>query len=501
MSELEKNKRDRYKKSRGKLILLQSAVISVLTLLVIVCLLTYTYINNVYYVDYSEVSNVDYKVQLKDNDFYGMQYLDGNRTYVASLIDGIIANFKYELHTDAKNVSYEYSYKLEAELQILDARSGDAIFNPTYSLKDERTYFQNTDNALVINEIAVLDYDEYNELARRFIETYELENVKSTLAVRMSVTVLSNGMGDSGGTHTTVLNVPLTSRTVDIEMSASVPTAESKVLAYDTGAAREVFKVAATVLFAMDIIAALLLTAFVLLTRTGDISYSGKVRKLDSAYKSYIRRIGDRFDRSGYQTVRVASLDDIIELGETLGLPVLTYENEEKTYTELVIPTATGILYLFTLSADGTEEPYTDKNGGMSFDKSGDNLREAENNGEVNEKEPMPTAAVEEKEPDGVEVIGVKWRESRDGRVYHYDPDGESLDVGDVVLVPSRDEAGNKDVEREAEVAEANRIADASEITHPLKKIIRVVRRKAQSAFTSMIVDGKQQKEQKKNND
>ena len=94
-------------------------------------------------------------------------------------------------------------------------------------------------------------------------------------------------------------------------------------------------------------------------------------------------------------------------------------------------------------------------------------------------------------EPEGVEVIGVVWPEHKEEmeKIYQYDPNGEQVDVGDIVLVPTRDESSNRDIEREAEVAEANHFVDPSEINYPLKKIIRVVRRKAEKVFTAMIMN------------
>ncbi len=98
----------------------------------------------------------------------------------------------------------------------------------------------------------------------------------------------------------------------------------------------------------------------------------------------------------------------------------------------------------------------------------------------VPEEKIEPEPIIEEvEELSGVEVIGVVWPEK--SRVYRYDPNGEKLDVGDVVLVPSRDEARHRDIERNASVAEANYRIEPEELKFPLKKIIRVVKRKSEA--------------------
>ena len=85
-----------------------------------------------------------------------------------------------------------------------------------------------------------------------------------------------------------------------------------------------------------------------------------------------------------------------------------------------------------------------------------------------------------------VEAIDIFWEE-KIHKTYRYDPDGNVVDEGDVVLVPTRDEASDRDVVREAEVVRGNYRVDRAELEHPLKKIIGVVRRKAEKVFTAMI--------------
>ena len=87
-------------------------------------------------------------------------------------------------------------------------------------------------------------------------------------------------------------------------------------------------------------------------------------------------------------------------------------------------------------------------------------------------------------EPTGVEVISVVWagKEKR-GKFYLYDPNGETVENGDIVLVPSFDQARNREIVREAIVAEGNHRVDPEALTRSPKKIISVVRRQADIAL------------------
>ncbi|MBO5416166.1 MAG: hypothetical protein J6A83_06005 [Clostridia bacterium] len=544
MSEAQKNRRERYKRNRGKLILAQSIIVAILTLLVIISAVTYGYINKTYFVEYREASDVDYKVQLKENEFYDSEYLGRDQAYVASLIDDVIATFKYELNTEAEGANYEYSYKVESQLEIIDDRSGEALFKPVYEIKEEQRFTHNTDVPLRINEIVVLDYQHYNDLANRFIETYDLSDTTSALTVRVKVKVYSSSASFENTTvneHVVALNIPLTEKAVNIEMTSSVPPTELKTIACDGGSGKEVFKVGAIILGLVDILVILFMVAFIYLTKNSDITYANKVKRITSSYKSYIQKITNAFDKTGYQILYVESFDALLEIRETLQEPILMYENEDQTCAEFMIPTKTMLLYLYVVKVDGYEELYsadeaedipTDEAEEIPADEEEavvetvviadpvvvmdmpDDEETEEETEEVIEEvteetaeeiveeiveetieEDVPEVVVEETSEvveDGVEVIEVIWPERPErNKTYKYDPDGETVNAGDVVLVPTRDVERDREIVREAEVAKGNHKVDPATLEHPLKKIICVVRRKATEVFTSMIIDEK----------
>ena len=89
-------------------------------------------------------------------------------------------------------------------------------------------------------------------------------------------------------------------------------------------------------------------------------------------------------------------------------------------------------------------------------------------------------------EEPGVEVVGVVWPEkSKNNKVYRYDPNGEELHEGDMVLVPTKDAARDREVIRKAAISHGNHRVEPEHIKHPLKKIIGVIKRKAESILSS----------------
>jgi hypothetical protein len=89
-------------------------------------------------------------------------------------------------------------------------------------------------------------------------------------------------------------------------------------------------------------------------------------------------------------------------------------------------------------------------------------------------------------EHPGVDVIGVVWPEKpKRNKIYRYDPDGESVSVGDIVIVPTRDAHKNREVIRKAAVAHANHKINPETLSFPLKKILGVLNKKTKSEESS----------------
>lgn len=106
------------------------------------------------------------------------------------------------------------------------------------------------------------------------------------------------------------------------------------------------------------------------------------------------------------------------------------------------------------------------------------------------EPEPEPEPEIVESEPVmipedmpepisaeiGLEVIDVAWPESMaKNKIYKYDPNGETLKRGDVVLVPTFDRHRHGDIFRTATVINGNYRVDSFPSDVVLKKIVRVV--------------------------
>lgn len=552
MSEKEKKKRALYRKNREKWIFAQIVIIAILTVAILISALVAVQLKSKYYIGYTENGSIDYTVFLKDNEFYDTDSLSEGQSYVASLIDNIVVNFNYEIDMDTDDVNYRYSYTVKSRLEIMDTTSNVAIFNPEYELINVQSKSQSSSSKLRINEIVSISYDEYNDLANKFLKTYELQSTASNIVLTLEVDVLSDCEAFSGSavdSYKSELRIPLTTKTVNVKMTSTVPSAEANMIACTRGLGSEAFEVTAVVLGVIDALMIALLLAFIYLTRTPDITYASRVRKIVSQYKSYIQRINNMFETKGYQIILVDTFDEMLEIRDTIQAPILMHENTDKTCCKFIIPTDSKLLYTYVICVEGYEEPAAEAEDtthttivqpnitnvvrpvvkvvvntppapekpispepviqtvleepeveadeaveviATTEEEPAEDVLEAiepeetfEDISEVEELiESIPE--VDEFEEYGADAIDVFWKERPD-KTYRYDPDGNTVEEGDVVLVPTRDVHSDREIVREAEVSKGNYKIDPEALDRPLKKIIGVVKRKAEQIFTAMI--------------
>ena len=506
MSELEIRMRQEYKRNRKKWTVIQIVAIILLAAVALGSFLIYDRMNRTYYIEYTECSNIDYKVQYKENEFFEEEWIGKNQEYISSLINSIASDFSYKLNMDAVGVGFEYKYKIDATLLIADKDSGKPYRTVTENLLPLTSSAARRSNSVNISESVSIDYNKFNDMATEFIKIYSLKNASSTLIVTLDVEVLSSSeefQQSNENKYSTSLNIPMAKDTFSMEITSSVPQSESKVLAYSGAENQDIFFTASIISSIIAFLLVLTLIVFLHITRNEDITYAAKVRKIVRSYGSYIQRMEGDFCDEGYQTVMIKTFTEMLGIRDTIQSPVLMTENRDETMTRFLIPTNTKILYTYEIKVDNYDAIYNlakEETVILDSNISAADIAEAMAQPDVILSE---IEYVEDDDADfevapedpGVEVVGVVWPERPTrNKVYRYDPNGEELHEGDMVLVSTRDAARGRDVVRKAAVAHANHRVEPEHIKHPLKKIIGVIKRKAEEALTASVGGSKNNK-------
>lgn len=173
-------------------------------------------------VSYEEHGNTDYKVFLKDNIYYEDKYLDKNMSYIANLIDYISVDYNYKFKADTL-FNGEYSYKIRADLEILNAENKTLFFTKKYDLIKEKTFTIENQNEYNIVENIKIDYDHYNSLANGFKSSYGVDT-ESNLIIYLDIyrNIDQNSINNPNinGKGTIKLTIPLSEKAINIKMDS-----------------------------------------------------------------------------------------------------------------------------------------------------------------------------------------------------------------------------------------------------------------------------------------
>ncbi len=339
---------------RRNVVLTFVLIIVVVSIVTLSFFLIYVNHNKKQYIDYNETGTIDYKVFLNDNDFFHEKYLEKGNQYIASLIDYISANFNYKMELKNDNVKYRYSYNIVANVSVKEKDTNNELYSDTKLLLNKNE--QTTDvNILTINEKVDIDYNYYNDLIKKFISVYGLDNTESMLTVSMYI----NTMGICDDSLVTAekdpvitLSIPLTTKTIAIDINDNLINNNSVMLCDSTYPNNVVFLVLGIMFGIADIGLIVWIVNYEIKTRTAENIYERELKKILNNYSSYIQSLGNEFDFKNYQLLKVNTFTDMLEIRDTIKQPILMREDSNKLSAYFVIPSSTKILYVYRLKVN-----------------------------------------------------------------------------------------------------------------------------------------------------
>lgn len=339
-------------KRRRRVIIRFIIIIILLFIMSIICLFVYMKRNDRVFVRYNESSNIDYKVFLKENNFFDNDYLESNKQYIASLLDYIVADFNYKLSFENEAIEYKYLYRIESSVDVIDDDTDNFLYTNNEVILDEKEFIT-TEKEIIIKENINIDYNYYNNLISRFVSVYDLEDAISTLNINMYVKIIGSFDDNDGGNEkesVISLSIPLTTKTVAIDLSNNLVNSENNVLRYKSSDDKYFKILIVGILFLfVDLVLGLIMMLYIIRTRSAKNIYEVEVRKILNNYGSYIQPLDNDLSFEGYQLLEINSFNDMLEIRDTIRQPILMRENKDKTGVLFMIPNNTKILYVYRL--------------------------------------------------------------------------------------------------------------------------------------------------------
>ena len=333
------------------------AVTSVILLTISAALIiTYVVLSRNEYNKYTERAKVDYKVNLKENEFYDKNYLDEKNSVVASLIQNIELDFDYNFDLERKQ-DYTYNYKIVAKTTVNENRKSTPIYETTEELINKDVQESNEKN-LSISEKLTIDYNEYNEKINKFISLYALDDTTSILELDMYVNIINKYDETQANNESKVMTVsiPLTTKTVEVSIGANVVEDEGKILSKKSDYQNiEYLFIAGAVVALVGAVILIRFIKYVLDTRSAETMYAQELKQILFNYKTYIQKSNNEINKTGYKIIQINTFNEILGLRDTMQTPILMYTENQELRTEFVVIND-GILYVYVLGAKEIRE-------------------------------------------------------------------------------------------------------------------------------------------------
>ena len=279
------------------------------------------------YINYKEKSLMDYKVYLKENNFYEEKYLGKDMIYIANLVDDIEITFDYMFAIDSEN-DLNFSYQVMAKLIIFDSNNNKNYFEKIYNITEQETTQKRNSLTMDINKSVLIDYDYYNSIANTFKSNYGV-NCESKLIVYMVINKndTENNQQVFVDKNTELnISIPLSERSVNIILDYKDINKESYMLQKNKYLIDNVKYFVLGMVFVIGSCISLIKIIKLLL----------KLKQRNSKYDKYIADLLTKYDRMIVETtnlpsfkekdiIKVKNFSELVDVRDNLKVPIMYY--------------------------------------------------------------------------------------------------------------------------------------------------------------------------------
>lgn len=311
-------------------------------------------------VNYKEVGNVDYKVYLKENDFYDKPYLEKNMAYVASLINKIDVDFAYNFNVDKKS-DLDIKYSIIGNLVISSQSKSNVFFEKKYVLKEDKIGEMNNETNYNINDNVVIDYEKYNNLVNKFRTDYAV-STNSYLDVYLQVEEVNKATNSYKlvNISKTSLKIPLSQQEVNINLNGEKLDNEQKIVTTNKYVVKDnIGMTVSLIVFAFLFLYLIYyLSRVIMLFRVmsvKDNKYDKYVKRLLKCYDRVIVNVNSVVDLDKYDIINVADFQELVDVRDNVKEPINYYVIEEHESCLFYIVHNCDV-YLYSLSLSDLEE-------------------------------------------------------------------------------------------------------------------------------------------------
>jgi len=285
-------------------------------------------VSNEKIINYRENGSLDYKVNLKPNDFYEEPFLGRDMLYVASLIKNIDLDFNYQFMI-SENKNLDFSYSVVADLKITDQTESNVYYEKQFVLLDNKKAKVNNSMQYMLNEKVTIDYDYYNSIANDFKTSYGIDGVSNlTVYLKINKNVLEgneNSILNNGSSMS--VKIPLSQKSISIKIDDNGINATNNIVTEKSVALTNILSIIVAAILFIGSVAALLKTLELLaLLFPKKSNYDKQVEKILKEYDRLIVETPTVPDLTDKNIIKIKRFEELLDARDNLKLPIM-YHN------------------------------------------------------------------------------------------------------------------------------------------------------------------------------
>lgn len=307
-------------------------------------------------INYNETSNLDYKVYLKENNFYDTNYLGKNKVYIANLIDNIEINFRYNYYIE-EPTNVDFNYSIVAKLTIDDGTSKNNYFEKEYELLSNKRFELKSGKNYNLDEKVKIDYAYYNGLANSFKQQYGVDTT-SNLTVYLKVNKKTDIESSQNNYENSIMyvKIPLSEKAINIELNyQDINNSNYIIQETDSKVDNIIFGILATVTLIAALVFAIQIIRLLTLLRGKKSIYDKYIEKILNEYDRLIVENGTGPNLNDCKVIKISKFEELLDVRDNLKLPIMYYVVTKHTKCCFYIK-HNDDLYLLTIKAVDLEQ-------------------------------------------------------------------------------------------------------------------------------------------------
>lgn len=279
--------------------------------------------------------DVDYKVYLKDNDFFDKKYLTkaDNKTFITSLIDYINVEYNYVIQFDNK-VSGKYRYYVVATLEANKNNGESNYWSKDYRIIDEKSVDVKDTTQYVIHNNVDVDYNKYNGILSSFKKTLNLNSSSGVLKVYLVVNseLESNDIKAPIESKLLLIKLPLTELTIDASVDESSISNDVQTISKVIDSNRLQIMKSIGYIYIGAIVVCIILLIYISKKKKNVNRYESELKKILSTYDSIIVNVKTLPDLTEYKVIDVMTFEELLDAHGEVRMPINYYRDDLRSY-------------------------------------------------------------------------------------------------------------------------------------------------------------------------